>query len=71
MKRETPCDWGECPYDARSSSSCEYHCSLGVDEDEFIPDEYLDMMPCDYSGLCVGFTCSNWGNCQTTTAIKR
>lgn len=39
MAKETPCDYGECPYDAFSSESCRVYCGLGVDvacdEDEF------------------------------------
>lgn len=34
MVRETPCDYGECPYDAQYSEDCRYWCGLGVDEDE-------------------------------------
>lgn len=33
MTRETPCDWGECPYNAMYSEDCRYYCGLGVDED--------------------------------------
>ena len=29
---ETPCDWGECPYDAEYSEHCRVYCGLGVDE---------------------------------------
>lgn len=40
---ETPCDYGECPYDAYSSEACRVHCGLGVDvacdEDEFEDEE--------------------------------
>lgn len=28
---KTPCDYGECPYDAYDSESCRVHCGLGVD----------------------------------------
>lgn len=38
MTRETPCDWGECPYDAMYSEDCRYYCGLGVDADSY-PDE--------------------------------
>ena len=38
MTRETPCDWGDCPYNAIYSEDCRYHCGLGVDEDSY-PDE--------------------------------
>ena len=44
-KYETPCDYGECPYDAFSSESCRVYCGLGVDmacdEDEFDDEEYI------------------------------
>ena len=30
----TPCDYGECPYDAEYSETCRVCCGLGVDEDE-------------------------------------
>ena len=28
----TPCDYGECPYDAEYGDDCRRHCGLGVDE---------------------------------------
>ena len=28
---ETPCDYGECPYDAEYSEACRVYCGLGVD----------------------------------------
>jgi hypothetical protein len=35
-----PCDFEpfKCPFDARYSEDCRYHCGLGVDEDE--PEDY-------------------------------
>ena len=30
----TPCEYGECPYDAEYSDACRYYCGLGVDENE-------------------------------------
>lgn len=43
MAKETPCDYGECPYDAQYSEACRVYCGLGVDvacdEDEFDDDE--------------------------------
>lgn len=33
--RETPCDYGSCPYDAMYGEDCRYWCGLGVDEDEY------------------------------------
>ena len=38
MTKETPCDWGDCPYNAMYSEDCRYYCGLGVDEDSY-PDE--------------------------------
>ena len=40
-KRETPCDYGECPYDAMYSEACRYYCGLGVDEDSYDEDEKM------------------------------
>ena len=28
----TPCDHGDCPFDARGGEDCRYYCGLGVDE---------------------------------------
>lgn len=39
MARETPCDYGECPYDAMYSEHCRVYCGLGVDESEY---DYYD-----------------------------
>lgn len=39
MNKETPCDYGECPYDAMYSEHCRVYCGLGVDEDEIDYDE--------------------------------
>lgn len=32
-KKTTPCDHGDCPFDAQYSEDCRYYCGLGVDED--------------------------------------
>ena len=40
IRKETPCDYGECPYNAQYSRDCEYWC--GADEEEDWPDD------CDY-----------------------
>lgn len=32
MAKETPCDYGECPYDAMYGEACRVYCGLGVDE---------------------------------------
>lgn len=42
MKRETPCDYGECPYSASYSEDCRYWCGLGVDEDSYDEGGYDD-----------------------------
>lgn len=42
MAKITPCDYGECPYDAMYSEACRYYCGLGVDEDSYPDDEYKD-----------------------------
>ena len=31
MAKTTPCDFGECPYDAQYSEACRVYCGLGVD----------------------------------------
>lgn len=33
-KIKTPCDYGECPFNAESGYDCRNFCGLGVDEDE-------------------------------------
>lgn len=38
MAKETPCDYGECPYDAMYSECCRAYCGLGVDEDSHDED---------------------------------
>ena len=32
MSNTTPCNYGECPYDAMYSEHCRVYCGLGVDE---------------------------------------
>jgi hypothetical protein len=34
-KKDTPCDYGECPYNAIGGDDCRYWCGLGVDEDSY------------------------------------
>ena len=34
MSKTTPCDYGECPYDAMYGEACRVYCGLGVDESE-------------------------------------
>lgn len=31
-KYTTPCDYGDCPFNAQYSEDCRYYCGLGVDE---------------------------------------
>ena len=40
LRRETPCDWGECPYNAMYNCDCEYWC--GADEPEDNPADWED-----------------------------
>ena len=43
LRRETPCDFGPCPYDAEQYCSCEYWCGADEPQDypeiDFFPDE--------------------------------
>ena len=41
LRKETPCDFGPCPYQAELMSQCEYWC--GADEPEDYPD--IDIFP--------------------------
>ena len=36
---KTPCDYGECPYNAMYGETCRVYCGLGVDESEIGDDE--------------------------------
>ena len=36
LRKETPCDYGECPYNAEYYHTCEYWC--GAEEPEDYPD---------------------------------
>jgi hypothetical protein len=48
---ETPCDYGECPYDAEYGEACRVYCGLGVDEacDFDEEDRYIRSSTCgDY-----------------------
>ena len=40
LRRETPCDYGPCPYDAMYHNTCEFYC--GYEE----PEDYSD---CDWN----------------------
>ena len=34
MKKDYPCDYGKCPYNAEDGYDCRNYCGLGVDEEE-------------------------------------
>ena len=38
LKRETPCDFGPCPYDSEQYCSCEYWC--GAEEPQDYPEAW-------------------------------
>lgn len=38
LRAETPCDFGECPYEAEYGCTCATYCS--VDEPEYEEEEY-------------------------------
>lgn len=42
--RTTPCDYGECPYNAMYGEDCRYWCGLGVDEDEYESEVYNEQL---------------------------
>jgi len=48
LRAVTPCDFGECPYDAQCGSSCEYWC--GADEPEDYPEDWDEEMEDEYNG---------------------
>ena len=59
-KHYTPCDYGECPYDAEYSETCRVYCGLGVDEDyeeEYTPSstygDYSPSNPWDAPGMSI------------------
>ena len=39
IKRETPCDFGECPYNAEYSRDCEYWCGAEEPEEDYDFDD--------------------------------
>ena len=45
---KTPCDYGECPYDAYDGEACRVYCGLGVDV-ACSEDEYNDEECCGYT----------------------
>ena len=49
MTKETPCDYGECPYNAMYSEDCRVYCGLGIDEDSY-PDEDEEYVPSSSNG---------------------
>ena len=55
---QTPCEIGECPYDAQGGYDCRNYCGLGVDDDfdeEYIPSaengDYSPSNPWDAPGM--------------------
>ena len=42
MSKITPCDYGECPYDAMYGEACRVCCGLGVDESDGEDDDYYN-----------------------------
>ena len=40
LRKETPCDFGPCPYDAQYYNTCEYYCGANEPEDDY--NEYED-----------------------------
>ena len=59
MAKTTPCDCGDCPFDAVYSEHCRVYCGLGVDEDEeeeeYVPSstygDYSPSNPWDAPGM--------------------
>lgn len=57
MAKTTPCDYGDCPFDAIYSEHCRVYCGLGVDEDEeeYVPSsengDYGPSNPWDAPGM--------------------
>lgn len=57
-KELTPCDYGECPYNAQGGYDCRNYCGLGVDESETENDDKCplggditdDCAGCAYAG---------------------
>lgn len=40
LRRETPCDFGPCPYSAEYGCTCEYYCGADEPQDDY--EEYYD-----------------------------
>jgi hypothetical protein len=40
LRRETPCDFGECPYNAKYGYTCEYWCGESEPEDDYDDCDY-------------------------------
>lgn len=54
----TPCDYGDCPYNAEGGYDCRNYCGLGVDEDEeYTPSaengDYSPSNPWDAPGMSI------------------
>ena len=58
LRKETPCDFGPCPYDAEQYCSCEYWC--GAEEPEDRPE--IDIFPDEDDEECDGCQCD--GDCD-------
>jgi len=43
LRKETPCDFGPCPYDAEYYYTCEYWCGAEEPEDYNDFADYLDV----------------------------
>ena len=57
-KETTPCNYGECPFNAEGGYDCRNYCGLGVDEDEeYIPSaengDYSPSNPWDAPGMSI------------------
>ena len=49
LRKETPCDHGECPYNAEYYYTCEYWC--GAEEPEDYPEDDYDYPEDDYEQI--------------------
>lgn len=43
LRKETPCDFGPCPYDAEYSSTCDYYCSAEEPNEDWMDYELEQM----------------------------
>ena len=60
IRKETPCDFGECPYNAQYNSDCEYWCGEEEEEEEeyedYPDDSYDEVGFNPYEG-CYDYDC--------------